>query len=164
MSAVPHKREWGWQNWIIVALLLLPIRIICRQQQQQQKQRLGCSVVTDSPVSELQTVKGYFSFILLVHSKLSKGPDSCCHLSRTQADKTAVIWMVCYQWYREARTLKDVPARKASIWNRPVNLSSRFVTKAHHMITPKEVQLLQVPEGGTGNIWAALPVCGLYPQ
>lgn len=140
MSAVPHKREWGWQNRIIMmALLLLPIRIICRQQQQQQKQRLGCSVVTDSPdISELQTVKGYFSFILLVHSKLFKGPDSCCHLSRTQADKTAVIWMVfVISGIREARTLKDVPARKASIWDRPVNLTHVSLTKAHHMITPK---------------------------
>lgn len=102
-------------------------------------ERLGCSVVRDSPdVSELQTVKGYFSFILLVHSKLSKGPDSCCHLSRTQADKTAVIWMVfVISGIREARPLKDVPARKASIWNRPVNFTHVSLTKAHHMITPK---------------------------
>lgn len=82
-------------------------------------ERLGCSVVTNSPdISEPQTVKIYFSFILLVYSKLSKGPDSCCRLSRTQADKTAVIWMVfVISGIREARTLKDVPAIKASIWN-----------------------------------------------
>ena len=102
-------------------------------------ERLGCSVVTNSPdISEPQTVKIYFSFILLVYSKLSKGPDSCCRLSRTQADKTAVIWMVfVISGIREARTLKDVPAIKASIWNWPVSLNHVSLTKAHHMITPK---------------------------